>query len=87
MKKLKLYANVIEKHEKLEKSLWFISFILLFPFFITQLLEILFDKITNFGITLRDKIVYGLLRIILKKELQEFQQKFDKQEEEEFDDE
>jgi len=82
MKKLKLYENVIEKHERLEKSLWFISFILLFPFFITQLLEILFDKITNFGGFLRNKMVYGLLRFILKKELQEFQQKFDKQEEE-----
>jgi len=81
MKKLKLYAKVIEKHEKLEKCLWTMSFILLFPFFITQLLEILFDKITNFGIFLRDKMVYGTLRFLLKKELQEFQNKFDNREE------
>ena len=80
MKKIKLYAKVLEKHERLEKSLWTISFILLFPFFITQLLEILFEKITSFGITLRDKMVYGLLRIILKKELQEFKEKYDNRE-------
>ena len=80
MKKIKLYAKVLEKHERLEKSLWFISFILLFPFFITQLLEILFEKITSFGIVLRDKMVYGLLRIILKKELQEFKEKYDNRE-------
>ena len=80
MKKIKLYEKVLEKHEKLEKSLWFISFILLFPFFITQLLEILFEKITSFGIALRDKMVYGLLKIILKKELQEFKEKYDNKE-------
>ena len=80
MKKLKLYGKVLEKHEKLEKSLWFISFILLFPFAITQFLAIFFEKISEFGTVLRDKIVYGLLRIILKKELQEFKEKYDNKE-------
>lgn len=80
MKKLKLYGKVLEKHQKLESALWFLSFILLFPFAIIQFLAILFEKIAEFGTTLRDKMVYGLLRIILKKELQEFKEKYDNKE-------
>ena len=77
MKKIKLYGKVLERHQKLESALWFLSFILLFPFAIIQFLAIFFEKISEFGTALRDKIVYGLLRIILKKELQEFKEKYD----------
>ena len=69
--KLKLYGSVINKHKGLEKTLWVITYFLGFPFAILQVLADLFDKIASFGAGVRSSIVYGLLRIILKKELQE----------------
>lgn len=69
--KLKLYGSVINKHKGLEKTLWVITYFLGFPFAILQILAVLFDKIASFGAGVRSSIVYGLLRTILKKELQE----------------
>ena len=69
--KLKLYESVINKHKKLEKILWVITYFLGLPFAILQILADLFDKIASFGADVRSSIVYGLLRTILKKELQE----------------
>lgn len=69
--KLKLYASVINKHKKLEKMLWVVTYFLGFPFAILQILADLFDKIASFGAEVRSSIVHGLLRMILKKELQE----------------
>ena len=69
--KLKLYVSVISKHKGLEKTLWIITYFLGFPFAVLQVLADLFDKIATFGADIRSSIVYGLLRIILKKELQE----------------
>lgn len=69
--KLKLYSSVINKHKRLEKMLWFITYFLGLPFAILQILADLFDKIASFGADVRSSIVHGLLRLILKKELQE----------------
>lgn len=69
--KLELYSSVINKHKGLEKTLWVITYFLGFPFAILQVLTVLFDKIASFGADVRSSIVYGLLRTILKKELQE----------------
>lgn len=69
--KLKLYSSVINKHKKLVKALWFITFVLGFPFAIIQVLGELFVKVAEFGANVRCKVVYGLERILFKKELQE----------------
>lgn len=69
--KLELYNSVLNKHKGLEKTLWIITYFLGFPFAILQILADLFNKIANFGAGVRSSIVFGLLRTILKKELQE----------------
>lgn len=70
-RKLKLYASVINKHKGLVNAIWFITYILGFPFAILQILADLFDTIATFGAGVRCKVVYGLERMLFKKELQE----------------
>lgn len=69
--KLRLYKSVIDKHQKLVKALWFITFVLGFPFAIIQVLGELFVAVAEFGANVRCKVVYGLERMLFKKELQE----------------
>lgn len=71
MRKLKDYkipGRLTKKHKFLWESLWFITFILLFPFAIIQILNILFEVILNFGISLREKIVYTIFKLLFLKE-------------------
>ena len=69
--KLELYNSVLNKHKKLVKALWLITFVLGLPFAIFQLLGELFVRVAEFGADVRSQVVYGLERILFKKELQE----------------
>ena len=69
--KLELYNSVLNKHKKLVKALWLITFVLGFPFAVFQLLGNLFIKVAEFGADVRSQVVHGLIRILFKKELQE----------------
>ena len=70
-RKLRLYKSVVDKHKGLVKALWAITYFLGFPFVIFQLLGDLFGAVAEFGGNVRCKVVYGLQRMLFKKELQE----------------
>lgn len=69
--KLKLYGSVIKKHKKLETTLYIITFIPLIPFAILNSIGEGLVKLCELIGGVRQKVVYGLLRAILRKELEE----------------
>lgn len=71
MRKLKDYripTRVTEKHKFLWSSLWIITYILFFPLAIVQILNDMFEVISNFGISLREKIVHTIFKLLFLKE-------------------
>lgn len=71
MRKLKDYRipiRVTEKHKFIWESLWFITYILFFPFVIIQILNFLFEEILNFVISLREEIVHTIFKLLFLKE-------------------
>lgn len=71
MRKLKNYkipGKATDKHKIVWDLLWLISFIILFPFAIIQILNIVFEVILEFGIKMRTKIVYTIFKLLYIKE-------------------
>lgn len=68
MKKYVVTKQTCDKHKFALKTLFLITFIIFFPFAILSLIIDLSEKILNFVINLRNKIVYGIMKILFKKD-------------------
>lgn len=69
IKDLEITKKIADKHKKIMKALYIITYILLFPFvildYLSDFLEWLCNKISCF----RSNIVYTIFKIIYKKEI------------------
>lgn len=61
-------TKVCNSHKKVLNLLSLITYILFFPFVILSYINDFLEKILSFVTQLRDKIVYGIFKIIFKKE-------------------
>lgn len=68
MKKYIITKQTRDKHKKALSILFFITYIIFFPFvllsYIYDLLEIILENVT----VLRNKIVYGIFKILFRKD-------------------
>lgn len=71
LKNLPLKAKIWNKHKRTQKTLWFITWIIFFPFVILQIINELLDIIISETAQLRSNIVHTLFKIIYKKEILE----------------
>lgn len=66
--KYAITKKVYYKHKKVLILLFLITYILFFPFKILSYVNFFLEKIVDFVIQLRNKIVYGIFKILFKKE-------------------
>ena len=68
LKNYKVTTKAIEKHKIMWHFLWLVTYIILFPFVIIQILNEVFEVLLNFVISLREKIVYTIFKLLFKKD-------------------
>lgn len=68
MNKYIVTMATINKHKKVYNALLIITYIIFFPFVVLECLYDLFGKILSFISELREKIVYGLIKILFRKD-------------------
>ena len=68
MNKYVVTMATINKHKKVYNTLLIITYILFLPFVILEYLYVLLEKILNFISGIREKIVYGIFKILFKKD-------------------
>lgn len=68
MNKYVVTMATINKHKKVYNTLLIITYILFLPFVILEYLYELLEKILNFISGIREKIVYGIFKILFKKD-------------------
>mgnify|MGYP005767187287 CR=1 FL=1 len=68
MKKYIVTKRACDKHKKALNILFFITFIIFFPFVILAYIYDFLEIVLSFVEQLRNKIVYGIFRILFKKD-------------------
>ena len=68
MKKYIVTHRACEKHKKALNILFFITYVIFFPFVILAYINDFLEKVLNFVQELRNKIVYGIFLILFKKD-------------------
>ena len=68
MKKYIVTKKACDKHKKTLKILFLITYILFFPFVILAYIYDFLEIVLNFAEQLRYKIVYGIFKILFKKD-------------------
>lgn len=68
MKKYIVTKQTCDKHKIALKTLFFITYIIFFPFVILSYIYDLLEIILEFVTKLRNKIVYGIFKILFKKD-------------------
>ena len=68
MKKYIVTTQACNKHKKALKILFFITYIIFFPFVILAYIYDFLEIILNSVEQLRNKIVYGIFKILFKKD-------------------
>ena len=68
LKNYKITQATIKKHKFIWHFLWGITFFVMFPFVIIQILNNLFEEILNFATFLRERIVYTIFKLLFKKD-------------------
>lgn len=71
LRDLPLKGKIWNEHKRTQKILWFITWIIFFPFVILQIINELLDIIISKMAQLRSDIVHTLFKIIYKKEILE----------------
>lgn len=68
MEKYIVTKRACDKHKKALKILFFITYIIFFPFVILAYIYDSLEIVLNFIEQLRNKIVYGIFKILFKKD-------------------
>ena len=68
MKKYIVTKKARNKHKLALKILFFITYIIFFPFVILAYIYDFLEIVLNFAEQLRNKIVYGIFKILFKKD-------------------
>ena len=68
MKKYIVTKQACDKHKKTLNILFFITYIIFFPFVILAYIYNFLEIVLNFVEQLRNKIVYGIFKILFKKD-------------------
>lgn len=68
MKKYIVTKRACDKHKRALKILFFITYIIFIPFVILAYINELLEIVLNFVERLRNKIVYGIFKILFKKD-------------------
>lgn len=63
-----LPSSVIKKHKKIMSFLWISTWILFLPFAILEYIHDFNEHLLSFVANLRNKIVYGIAKILFRKE-------------------
>ena len=71
LKDLPVSGKIVEKHKKVMKTLWVITYIIFFPFALLQIINDTVDKLLTELVWLRSKIVYVTFKIIYKQEIED----------------
>lgn len=68
MKEYVVTKRACDKHKKALNILFFITYVIFFPFVILAYLNDFLEIILNFIQTLRNKIVFGIFKILFRKD-------------------
>ena len=64
MKRYAIPISATELHSKAWKALWFISYVLLFPIAIIQIIRDILEYIVGIGIKLQEKLVHSTFKLL-----------------------
>lgn len=71
MKRYAIPVRAVELHSKAWKALWFISYVLLFPIAIIQIIRDILEWIVSAGIKLQGKLVHSTFKILFPNDCRE----------------